>query len=262
MSGFVALMASSSHLCYHSPVTDFGPGTYGDSFADVYDDWYHDISDPEATADFVVRRVGPGPVLELGVGSGRLVQPLINRGLAVVGIDASGAMLERCQAALPQLALVQADLASLPIGGCIGGALCAFNTLFNLPSAEAQAALLRSLAAPLHPQGAIVIEALTGSALADGPRSSVGVSRLLTDRVVLSATVLDPTTQQIRGQHIDISEAGIRLRPWLLRWTTPEQLDGLADSVGLRLTERFAGWLEEPFTPESDGHVSVYRPRS
>jgi hypothetical protein len=39
-------------------------------------------------------------------------------------------------------------------------------------------------------------------------------------------------------------------------------MDGLAHSVGLQLTERFAGWLEEPFTPESDGHVSVYRPRS
>ncbi|MDA3038422.1 MAG: class I SAM-dependent methyltransferase, partial [Actinomycetota bacterium] len=62
-------------------MTHFGPETYGDSFADVYDDWYRDISDPEATAEFVSRRVGPGPVLELGVGSGRLVRPLVDRGL-------------------------------------------------------------------------------------------------------------------------------------------------------------------------------------
>ncbi len=238
---------------------DFGPETYGDSFADVYDDWYHDISDPQATADFVAQRVGPGPVLELGVGSGRLVGPLVDRGLSVVGVDASGAMLDRCRASLPHLALIRADLACLPIGGSIGGALCAFNTLFNLPSAAAQTELLASLSAALHPSGAIVIEALTGSALADGPRSSVGVSQLLADRVVLSATVLDASTQQIRGQHIDISEGGVRLRPWLLRWTTPEQLDDIARTVGLGLTERFGGWHEEPFTPESDGHVSVYR---
>ena len=28
---------------------DYGPATYGDAFADVYDDWYADISDVEAT---------------------------------------------------------------------------------------------------------------------------------------------------------------------------------------------------------------------
>ena len=31
----------------------FDAATYGDSFADVYDEWYPDVSDASATAEFV-----------------------------------------------------------------------------------------------------------------------------------------------------------------------------------------------------------------
>jgi hypothetical protein len=193
------------------------------------------------------------------VGSGRLAGPLAEQGLDVIGVDASPAMLDRCRRALPQIPVVLADLAHLPVAGSIGGAICAFNTIFNLPTEDDQGRLLAVLAAALHPDGAIVIEAITGSNLGDGPTSSVGVSQLSADRVVLSATLLDADAQQLRGQHIDISEQGIRLRPWLLRWTTPDQLDRLAGVAGLQLTERFGGWDAEPFTVESETHVSVYR---
>ncbi len=240
-------------------MNEFGPHTYGESFADVYDDWYSGISDAEATATFVAARVASGPVLELGVGSGRLVKPLTERGLPMIGLDASPSMLERCRVTLPDLPVLRADLAHLPIGGTIGGALCAFNTIFNLPSADQQEALLHALASVLHPRGSIVIEASSGRSLGDGATSSVGVSRMTNDRVVLSATMVDADAQQIRGQHIDISEQGIKLRPWLLRWTTPEQLDMLARRAGLRLAERFGGWRDEPFDASSETHVSVYR---
>ena len=248
-------------VCYHKAVTDFQPDTYGESFADVYDDWYRGITDAEATATFVSARVGPGPVLELGVGSGRLAKPLAERGLRVLGIDASSSMLDRCRVAVPGIPLVRADLAQLPIGGSIGGALCAFNTIFNLPTAAAQGQLFAGLASVLDSRGAVIVEAITGASLGEGPATSVGVSRMTTDRVVLSATVLDAGAQQIRGQHIDISERGIRLRPWLLRWSTPDQLDELANAAGLHLTERYGGWHEESFHPESDTHISVYQHR-
>ena len=76
----------------------FGPGTYGDAFADVYDDWYADISDVAATVAGLRELAGEGPVLELGVGTGRLALPLAATGLAVHGIDASAAMLDRLRA--------------------------------------------------------------------------------------------------------------------------------------------------------------------
>ena len=236
----------------------FGPSTYGDGFADVYDDWYGTITDAEATARFVSARRADGPVLELGVGSGRLVPALQSAGCPVIGLDASRPMLRKCP---PGLATLQADLAHLPVrpSSFAGAAICAFNTLFNLPTAEAQLALLQQLAPILQPDGAIVIEAITGAALADGPPQSVGVSRMSASDLVLSATLLDYEAQTIQGQHVEINGNGITMRPWLLRWTTPSQLDQLAALAGLSLAERYEDWDESRFTADSQQHVSVYR---
>ena len=79
----------------------YEPGTYGDRLADVYDGWYSDVTDAEATVERVTALAGdpPGPVLELGAGSGRLALPLAARGLEVWALDASAAMVERLQAA-------------------------------------------------------------------------------------------------------------------------------------------------------------------
>ncbi len=237
----------------------FGPSTYGDGFADVYDQWYGSITDAEATADFVAARCGTGPLLELGVGSGRLVPALRRAGCTVIGIDASHEMLRRCQT---DLGRVRADLGHLPFGrpASVGGAICAFNTLFNLPTADAQGDLLARIGVVLAADGHLVIEAITGAALPGAPSQSVGVSRMSADDLVLSATVVDAATQTIQGQHVEITATGIKLRPWLLRWTTPEQLDAIAVDAGLLLVERYGDWDGRPFSEDSDKHVSVYRP--
>ena len=238
----------------------FGPATYGDGFADVYDEWYGEITDADATARFVAARAESGPVLELGIGSGRLAHPMQQAGLDVIGIDASEAMLARCRQQHPSILTVRADLAHLPLRGPLGGALCAFNTLFNLHSEEAQQALLATMAGVLRPDAPLVIEAITGTNLEAGPSSSVGVSQLTVDQLVLSATVLDHEAQTIKGQHVEINEAqGVRMRPWMLRWTTPDQLDHLAQNAGLVLTERYQDWEEKPFDSEADSHISVYQ---
>ena len=44
----------------------FDDSTYGDAFADVYDDWYDDVSNVDATVRLVSRLAGGGTVLELG----------------------------------------------------------------------------------------------------------------------------------------------------------------------------------------------------
>ena len=76
------------------PMEGFGRSTYGDGFADVYDDWYGSLGDVEDRNDRAwTRSRVRGPLLELGVGTGRLARPLALRGRDVTGIDASAAML-------------------------------------------------------------------------------------------------------------------------------------------------------------------------
>ena len=72
----------------------YDSSSYGDAFADVYDDWYRDISDIDATVACVTALARSGRVLELGVGTGRLALPLASGGCTVTGVDSSARMLE------------------------------------------------------------------------------------------------------------------------------------------------------------------------
>jgi SAM-dependent methyltransferase len=74
----------------------------------------------EQAADRVEAAVGrPGPLLEVGVGTGRVALPLYRRGREVVGIDLSRPMLDRYRAkaaaaGLPPPPLLRADATRLP----------------------------------------------------------------------------------------------------------------------------------------------------
>lgn len=45
---------------------------------------------------------------------------------------------------------------------------------------------------------------------------------------------------------------------WSSGYVWPSELDRMAEMAGMRLTERHAGWRQEPFTSESRQHISVW----
>src|SRR5207302_4542316 len=54
-------------------MSDYGPETYGDRWAAIYDDWVGRLPmDAEATADFLGSIAGGGPALELAIGTGKI----------------------------------------------------------------------------------------------------------------------------------------------------------------------------------------------
>lgn len=240
---------------------DYRPETYGDSFADVYDDWYGDVSDVDATVAGVAALADGGPVLELGVGTGRLAIPLAAAGLEVVGVDASAAMLERLAAkpGADAVRTIEADMAAPPVdSGYFGVAFAAFNTFFNLTDDRAQRSCVASLATALRPGGCVAVEGFVPpeDGLTDG---GISVRDVTIDRAVLSISQHDSTAQCIRGQHVDIDANGIVMRPWMLHYRTPEQLDSLFAEHGFDLETRSGDWSGTPFGPSSESHVSVYR---
>jgi hypothetical protein len=79
------------------------------------------------------------------------------------------------------------------------------------------------------------------------------------DEVVLTVSETDPEAQTVTGQHVHLRESGTRLRPWVLRWATPAQLDEMAAAAGLGLAWRHAGWRGEPFDDDATTHVSCWR---
>ncbi|HZM30803.1 MAG TPA: class I SAM-dependent methyltransferase [Acidimicrobiales bacterium] len=255
----------------------YGPNTYGDRFADVYDGWYHDVTDADATVARVAAVAaqaasGPagGPVLELGAGSGRLAVPLAEAGLDVWAIDASAAMLDRLRAKPggDGVHTVVGDMAELDLGpdapqGFVV-VLCAFNTLFNLTDTDAQVRCLSRVAEVLSPGGRLLVEAFVPPPPGDagGPVAAVEPRHIGLDEVVLTVSRLDPASRTVVGQHVQIREEGIRLRPWVLHYAGPDELDGLASEAGLRRVERHGGWRGEPFTAASEVHVTSYARRS
>jgi SAM-dependent methyltransferase len=244
-------------------VEGFDASTYGERFADVYDEWYADVSDVEGTADLVARLAGGGPVLELGIGTGRLALPIAARGVEVHGIDASPAMVERLRAKpggadLPVTLGDFADVgASTPGGYAV--VLVAFNTLFNLATADAQRRCVANVADRLRPGGSFVVEAFVPDPEPSGDGGRVVPSVIDSDRVVLQVTRRDADAQTVSGNTVTITERGIRLRPWLIRYAAPAELDAMATAAGLDLVERWSDWRGSAFDDESSRHVTVYR---
>jgi SAM-dependent methyltransferase len=248
-------------------VEGYEANTYGDRFADVYDEWYAEVTDVDACVARIQRLVddaGGGPVLELGVGSGRLAIPLAQRGLEVHGLDASQAMLDRLSAK-PGGSLVRAhrgDMATIELVDPpeFAVVLLAFNTLFNLPTELDQQSCLARCAELLVTTGSLVVEAFVPDESPDAAASAAVEPRHIgVDEVVLRVSRSEPASQTVTGQHVHLSEAGIRLRPWFLRWATPAQLDEMAAAAGLALAWRSAGWSDEPFDHHAAVHVSCWR---
>jgi ubiquinone/menaquinone biosynthesis C-methylase UbiE len=246
-------------------VDGYDETTYGERFAAVYDEWYGGITDAAACAALVseladlAHDAGGGPVLELGVGTGRLAIPIAELGLEVVGIDASPAMLDQLREKRggASVEAVLGDMADPPVGDRrFAVVLVAYNTLFNLIEVEAQRRCLARAAERLLPGGSVVVEAFVPAETE--PAQAVSPRTITADRVVLSVSRSDPARQEALGQYVEITEAGISLRPWHIRWSTPEQLDALAAEAGLVLADRWADWQRTPFHADAPSHVSRY----
>lgn len=264
----------------------YDAATYGDRWADVYDDWYHDLDDTEACVAFLAalagEPAGAGTIVELGIGTGRLALPLRARGYDVRGIDASAAMVDQLRAKPggTEVPVTLGDMAEVVVptdptidggdGDRVGrddprcrGVFVAYNTFFNLATEDAQRRCLERIAAVLEPGGWFACaQFVPDDRVADGRASAVGVRSLTTDRVVLTADRYDAESQTITGQYIDISADGIALRPVHIRYLFPAQLDELAAGAGLELVGRWADWSGTPFDDGAPMHVSVYRSRA
>jgi ubiquinone/menaquinone biosynthesis C-methylase UbiE/catechol 2,3-dioxygenase-like lactoylglutathione lyase family enzyme len=115
-----------------------------------------------ARLEAVVRLVGEGPgsLLEVGVGSGRLLARLAERGWDVTGIDAAPRMVELARERVPGAKLEVARVEELPFGDASFDAVVAVGVL---EYADLKASL-RELARVLSPGGRAVLGVLNSAA--------------------------------------------------------------------------------------------------
>jgi SAM-dependent methyltransferase len=239
-------------------VTDYDAATYGDRIAEVYDEWFAIPADTEDSVALLSGLAGAGPVLELGIGTGRVALPLARRGHEVHGIDASEAMVEKLRARTGEIPVTIGDFAELDIEGEFSLVYVVFNTFFALLSQEDQVRCFSNVAGRLRKEGVFVIEAFVPDMTRWDRDQRIEAHRVGTDSVVLGVSMHDPVEQRVASNHLVVSGAGAKLYPVRLRYAWPSELDLMARLAGLRLRERWGGWQREPFTGSSAKHVSVY----
>jgi Methyltransferase domain len=240
----------------------YGPETYGDRIADVYDSFYIEgpALDTEGAVEALAALAGDGPVLELAIGTGRLALPLLERGLDVHGIDASEAMVAKLREKPggDRIPVTMGDFADVGVDGRYSLVFVAFNTLFALLTQDDQLRCFANVAVRLTDEGVFVVEAFVPDLARFDRGQRVNVMRVETDGVRLDAARHDPVGQRVDSQHVTITESGTKLYPVSIRYAFPSELDLMARLAGLELRERWGGWRREPFTTESPRHVSVY----
>ena len=237
---------------------EYNEATFGDRISEIYDGWH-----PRAPAEMIdtLREIaGGGPVLELGIGTGRVALPLAMQGVEVHGIDASEAMVAKMRAKPggEQVPVTMGNFASVDVVHKYSLVFVVFNTFFALSSQEEQVRCFANVASCLKQGGRFLIEAFvpdlsrfTGGQLIQATRVDAGEVRL-------EASRHDRAAQRVSSQHVLIDEAGIRLYPVQVRYCWPSELDLMARLAGMRLAERWSNWRREPFTAESGNHVSIY----
>jgi SAM-dependent methyltransferase len=234
--------------------------TYGERMAEAYDQWPAVPQNTDAIVACLTRLAGPGPVLELGIGTGRLALPLAQRSLVVHGIDASPAMVARLQAKPggEHIPVTLGDFADMAVEGQFTLIFVVFNTFFGLLSQDDQVRCMLGVAQHLTDDGVFVLEAFVPDLARFDRGQRLEVRAVETDRIRLDTSVHDPVQQRVMSQHVLLSEQGIRLYPVQIRYAWPSELDLMARLAGLQLRNRWAGWAQEPFTATSGSHVSVY----
>jgi SAM-dependent methyltransferase len=237
------------------------PGTYGRTWAADYDTLYEHRDDVATVVALVTKLAGGGRILELGVGTGRLALPLATAGFSVTGVDASPEMLERLRArpGADRVQVIEGDFTTVDAGGPFDVALIAFSTLFLVPSQEGQLSCLANVRRHLRPGGHLLVEAFVPDHSRWTRGQNLSVGRLDDDTATLKLSVHDPVHQVITSQDVIIGVHGVSLRPSLLRYVWPAELDAMALVNRLRLVRRTSDWAGAPFTAASTSHVSTYR---
>ena len=236
----------------------FDPRLYGARWADSYDEWHKGLMDDEGAVTALFELAEGGPVLEFGVGTGRVAVPLAERGAEVVGVDVSPEMLAKLKEKSSAVTLVEADMTTVSLDREFALAYIAFNSIFALETQQDQVALFRNAAAHLRPGGRFVLE----TQVPQPPTSDRGTLRVVgvePDRLTLAGGTSDPLTGLYKGMWLIVEPTGQKFYPISGRSVTHHEMDLMAQLAGLELAERWADWQRTPFGPKSDLHISVYR---
>jgi SAM-dependent methyltransferase len=139
-----------------------------DAIARLYDPWSSGVI--EDISFYVEEALAAGgPVVELGVGTGRIAIPTAMAGVHVIGVDSSAGMLGVCaeharEAGMAErLDLRQGDLRAPPVTERVRLVTCPFRAYLHLASDEQRLEALAAARELLEPGGRLVFDVFAPS---------------------------------------------------------------------------------------------------
>jgi SAM-dependent methyltransferase len=235
---------------------------FGEHVASHYDEWDAAAFAPgvvDPIVDFLADLAGDGAALELGIGTGRIALPLAGRGVRVSGIDLSSAMVARLKAkpGAEAIDVRVGDFATTRVEGAFALVYLVVNTIMNLTSQDEQVACFRNAAAHLEPGGCFVVEVGVPGLRRLPPGETVRAFDVSDDR--LGFDEYEVATQGLVSHHYRVVDGALDVVSVPFRYVWPSELDLMAKLAGMALRERWGGWRREPFTSDSEMHVSVWQ---
>jgi SAM-dependent methyltransferase len=224
-----------------------------DPIARVYDPWSTGVI--EDISFYVEEALAAGgPVVELGVGTGRIAIPTAMAGVHVIGVDSSPGMLEVCgehartAGVAERLDLRLGDLRRPPVDERVKLVTCPFRAYLHLASDEERLEALTAARKLLRRGGQLVFDVFTPSAEDIEETHGLWLER---EPGIFERADWDSDAQtltlSVRGQ---LGESTMTL--W---WLEPERWQTLLAEAGFALDACY-GWFDR--RPYAGGEDSVW----
>jgi SAM-dependent methyltransferase len=215
------------------------------------------------------------PVLELGCGTGRLMEPLARRGMEVVGVDSSPAMLARARQRLEENNLLQhselleQDARTLRLDRRFRLAFVALNSFAHFTTRQDQRAVLATIHHHLLPGGTLILDLpnadLRRYQQAEGQLFHQGTWNDESQHVLVShfiAATSDPEAHALHLTHFyDVHPQAGPLRRIVVENTlalfSPGEAELLVESCGFRVSHLFGDYDLNPCADTSPRLVVI-----
>lgn len=251
-----------------------------DAFADIYEIWTETAPITGQNLPFYVAEYlnTAGPVVELGVGSGRIAVEAARQGKAITGVDNSAQMLRLCReraeaAGVGHLVtLVQADMRDFTLPEPAQLITIPFHSIGHLVSLEDKRAALRRIYDQLAEGGRFVFDFFVFDPEYVRYRSGLASLRAeYTDAatghdVLLWVAVrhdLEKQEMRIITWADELDDEGVvlerRYRPLSFSWIDPDQARELLEGTGFEVEAVYGDFERGPFTADSGEQVWVAR---
>ena len=242
------------------------PNEY-DRFADIYQVWTETAASTQANLGFYLDAYGsePGPVVELGVGDGRIAVAAALRGQHVIGVDLSAAMLDRCRrraeraGVLDNLTLVQGDFRDFQLAEPAGLVALPYHSLGHLVAIDDKRRAMAQVFSQLKPGGRFMFDdfLMTPSLVGHMRQVQLRAEYQLVngaDALLWVTSLVDEASQSIRvvtwEDELDAEGALARrrYRRLSLSWLEPAQARALLTGAGFEVESCFGDFDGTPFS--------------